>query len=183
MARDWLLPSELCGSPSMLLSPLKGARSGWAAYPALTGWASICRRYAAMLRRLCGIGTPSFPDRSARAHIRVTSPRQGDKSNPQLPIAVKPRPPIRMLRWSDSIHSLLGCCLTELCRFLVEPHARQNGCPSDAVQLALVYLAGEPFFGFIISHSFSDSILPRAVNSPAPWSHSPPSMVIVSPLM
>src|SRR5207302_7223665 len=69
--------------------------------------------------------------------------------------------------WSSDV------CSSDL--FLVEPHARQNGCPSDAVQLALVYLAGEPFFGFIISHSFSDSILPRAVNSPAPWSHSPPS--------
>src|SRR5579864_9434433 len=126
---------------------------------------------------------PSFPDRSARAHIRVTSPKQGDKSNSQLQIAVKPRLPIRMLRWSVSIHPQLGCCLTELCRFVVKPHARRNGCPSDAVRLAPVYLAGEPFFGFIISHSFSDSILPRAVNSPAPWSHSPPSMVIVSPLM
>ena len=128
-------------------------------------------------RRLCGIGTSSV------AGQECTSPHQGDKSNQQLPIAVKLRLPIRMLRWSDSIHPQLGCCLTELCRFLVKPHARRNGCPSDAVKLALIYLAGEPFFGFIISHSLSDSILPKAVNSPAPWSHSPPSMVIVSPLM
>jgi hypothetical protein len=181
MARDWLLTRVNCGVvlTEMLLSPPKGARNGWGAYPALTGWASICRRYAAMVGgwRLCGIGTSCVPGQEC------TSPHQGDKFNPQLQIAVKPRLPIRMLRWSVSIHPQVGCCLTELCRFLVKPHARRNGCPSDAVRLAPVYLAGEPFFGFIISHSFSDSILPRAVNSPAPWSHSPPSMVIVSPLM
>ena len=180
MARDWFSPVNCVGvrlAKMFCCRLLKGLELvGARTQPLRAGLIFVAAT------RLCWegggfIGTSSVPGQEC------TSPHQGDKSNPQLPIAVKPRLPISMLKWFDSMHPQLACCLTELCRLLVKPHARRNGCPSDAVKLALVYLAGEPFFGFIISHSFSDSILPKAVNSPAPWSHSPPSMVIVSPLM
>jgi hypothetical protein len=56
-------------------------------------------------------GPPLFPDRSARAYISVTSQTH----------SCKPRLPISMLKWFDSIHPQLVCCLTELCRMLVKP--------------------------------------------------------------
>src|SRR6266403_574989 len=51
----------------------------------------------------------------------------------------------------------------------------EGGCPYVSF--------GALFFDLIIAHSFSVSSRPSAVNSPAPCSHSPPSMVTTSPLM